>query len=76
MGASTGRGGTALAQQQLREALEFPRAIVLDEPQVLVPEAFMSFDASGELVDESVRAEIAELLDTLVHVAGGVTLAA
>jgi chromate reductase, NAD(P)H dehydrogenase (quinone) len=76
MGASTGRGGTALAQQQLREALEFPRAVVLDEPQVLVPEAFMRFDASGELVDEGVRAEIAELLDTLVHVAGGVTLAA
>ena len=33
MGATTGRGGTALAQQQLREALEFPRAIVLEEPR-------------------------------------------
>ena len=76
MGASTGRGGTAKAQQQLRDALEFPRAFVLDEPRVLVPEAFMSFDEHGELSDESVRAEIAELLDTLVGVAGGVTLAA
>ena len=76
MGASTGRGGTALAQQQLREALEFPRAVVLDEPQVFVPEAYMHFDERGELADESIRAEIAELLDTLAHVAGGVTLAA
>jgi chromate reductase len=76
MGASTGRGGTALAQQQLREALEFPRAVVLDEPQVFVPEAYMHFDERGELADDSIRAEIAELLDTLAHVAGGVTLAA
>ena len=76
MGASTGRGGTALAQQQLREALEFPRARVLDEPQMLVPEAYMRFDDRGELTDEGVRAELAELVDTLVHVAGGVTLAA
>jgi chromate reductase, NAD(P)H dehydrogenase (quinone) len=76
IGASTGRGGTALAQQQLRQALEFPRAYVLDEPQVLVPEAYMCFDDRGELTDEGVRAELAELVDTLVHVAGGVTLAA
>jgi chromate reductase len=76
MGASTGRGGTALAQQQLREALEFPRAFVLDEPQVLVPEAYLRFDGHGELADEGIRAELAELLDTLVHVTGGVTLAA
>ena len=76
MGASTGRGGTALAQQQLREALEFPRATVLDGPQVFVPEAYLRFDEHGELSDESIRAELAELLDTLVHVAGGVTLAA
>jgi chromate reductase, NAD(P)H dehydrogenase (quinone) len=76
MGASTGRGGTALAQQQLRAALEFPRATVLDEPEVLVPEAYLRFDEHGELADDGVRAEIAELVDTLVHVAGGVTLAA
>lgn len=76
MGASTGRGGTARAQQQLREALECSRAVVLDEPRVLVPEAFMRFDEHGELRDENVRAELAALLDTLVGVAGGVTLAA
>jgi chromate reductase len=76
MGASTGRGGTARAQEQLRSALEFSRANVLEQPEVLVPEAFMRFDEHGELVDGGVLAELAELLDTLVAVASGVTLAA
>jgi chromate reductase, NAD(P)H dehydrogenase (quinone) len=76
MGASTGRGGTARAQEQLRAALEFSRASVLEQPEVLVPEAFMRFDEHGELVDGGIRAELAELIDTLVRVAGGVTLAA
>lgn len=75
-GASTGRGGTARAQEQLRAALEFSRAHVLEQPEVLVPEAFMRFDQQGELVDDGARAELAELLDTLVGVASGVTLAA
>ena len=76
MGASTGRGGTARAQEQLRSALESSRANVLEQPEVLVPEAFMRFDEQGELGDAGVRAELAELLDTLVAVASGVTLAA
>jgi chromate reductase len=76
MGASTGLGGTAKAQQQLREALEFPGAVVLDEPRVLVREAFLRFDERGELADDETLAEIAELLEALVHVAGDVTLAA
>jgi chromate reductase, NAD(P)H dehydrogenase (quinone) len=76
MGASTGRGGTARAQEQLRAALEFSRASVLEQPEVLVPEAFMRFDEHGELVDGGIRSELAELVDTLVRVAGGVTLAA
>jgi chromate reductase len=76
MGASTGLGGTARAQQQLRDALEFPGAIILQRPEVLVPEAFMRFDEHGELVDEETRREIAELLESLALVAGGVTLAA
>jgi chromate reductase len=76
MGASTGRGGTARAQEQLRAALEFSRAAVVEQPEVLVPEAFMRFDEHGELVDPGIRAELSELIDTLVQVAGGVTLAA
>jgi chromate reductase len=76
MGASTGRGGTARAQEQLRAALEFSRATVVEQPEVLVPEAFMRFDERGEVVDEGIRAELAELLDTLIGVSRGVTLAA
>jgi chromate reductase len=76
MGASTGRGGTARAQEQLRSALEFSRAAVVERPEVFVPEAYLRFDENGELEDEGVREELAELLETLVHVAGGVTLAA
>jgi chromate reductase, NAD(P)H dehydrogenase (quinone) len=75
MGASTGRGGTARAQEQLRAALEYSRATVLEQPEVLVPEAFMRFDERGE-VDEGIRAELAELLGTLIGVSRGVTLAA
>jgi len=67
MGASTGRGGTARAQQQLREALGFPRAVVIEEPEVLVPEAYLHFDEHGELVDGETRAEIAELLAELTR---------
>ncbi len=76
MGASTGLGGTARAQQQLRDALEFPGAIVIEEPEVLVREAFMRFDEDGELADEEARAEIAALLEALVEATEGVTLAA
>jgi chromate reductase len=68
MGASTGRSGTARAQQQLREALGFPRAVVLEEPEVLVPEAYLHFDENGELVDEETREQIAELLAELTRV--------
>jgi chromate reductase, NAD(P)H dehydrogenase (quinone) len=76
MGASTGRGGTARAQEQLRAALEYSRATVVEQPEVLVPEAYMRFDERGEVVDEGIRAELAELLDTLIEVSRGVTLAA
>ena len=76
MGASTGLGGTRRAQEQVRAALEFPGALVIEEPTVLVPEAFLRFDGEGRLVDEGVRSEIGELLDTLVRVADDVTLAA
>ena len=76
MGASTGRGGTARAQEQVRAALEFSRANVIEQPEVLVPEAFMRFDEQGELVDAGVKSDLAELLDTLAAVASGVTLAA
>jgi chromate reductase len=67
MGATTGFAGTARAQQQLRDALEFPGAMVLQQPEVLVSEAYLRFDENGELVDEETRAEIRELLAVLTH---------
>lgn len=67
MGATTGFAGTARAQQQLRDALEFPGAVVLQQPEVLVSEAYLRFDENGELVDGETRAEIRELLGVLTH---------
>jgi chromate reductase, NAD(P)H dehydrogenase (quinone) len=67
MGATTGFAGTARAQQQLRDALEFPGALVVQQPEVLVSEAYLRFDENGELVDEETRAEIRELLGVLTH---------
>ena len=52
MGASTGRGGTRKAQQQVRDALLFPGAIVVEKPEVAVPVAWEHFDADGRLTDE------------------------
>jgi chromate reductase len=67
MGATTGFAGTARAQQQLRDALEFPGALVLQQPEVLVSEAYLRFDGNGDLVDEEVREQIAELLAALTQ---------
>ena len=65
MGASTGRGGTARAQGQLRSALEYSRADVFTQYEVLVPEAYLRFDERGQLVDEETRAEVRALLEGL-----------
>jgi hypothetical protein len=40
---------------------------VLQQPEVLVSEAYLRFDEHGELVDEETRAEIRELLAVLTH---------
>ena len=47
VGASSGRGGTRRAQQQVRDALLFPGAHVLDDPEVAIPLAWEHFDADG-----------------------------
>ena len=66
MGASTGQGGTRRAQQQVRDALLFPGAIVLEEPEVAVPIAWEHFDEDGRLTDERTRDSIRGLLEGLV----------
>jgi len=65
MGASTGRGGTRRAQQQVRDALLFPGAIVIDEAEVAVPVAWEHFDENGRLVDERTRESIRTLVEAL-----------
>ena len=70
MGASTGMGGTANAQRQLREALTFPRANVLEEPKVLVASSYEKFDGEGRLIDEETRRKIGDLLEAMAVAAG------
>ena len=65
MGASTGRGGTRRAQQQVRDALLYPGAIVLEEPEVALAVAWEHFDEDGRLVDEATQDSIRALLDGL-----------
>jgi chromate reductase len=72
IGATTGRGGTRRAQQQVREALLFPGAEVLDGPEVAIPLARDSFDGEGgPLTDEEARAALRELLRLLADAAAG-----
>jgi chromate reductase len=66
MGASTGIGGTAEAQAQLRRALMFPGAQTLPQPEVLVSRARGKFEADMGLTDEETRIAIANLLEALV----------
>ena len=66
VGASSGRGGTRRAQQQVRDALLFPGAVVLEEPQVALPIAWERFDPDLNLTDENAGAALTELLTGLV----------
>jgi chromate reductase len=66
MGASSGRGGTKYAQQQVRDALLFPGAVVLEQPVVQLPVAWERFDPDLNLTDETAGAAITELLTGLV----------
>ena len=69
MGASSGRGGTRRAQQQVRDALLFPGAVVLEEPQLALPIAWERFDPDLNLTDENAGAVLTELLSGLVQLA-------
>ncbi len=66
IGATTGRSGTRRAQQQVRDALHFPGAEVVDGPEVAIALARDAFDEEGgRLVDEDAREALAELLEAL-----------
>ena len=65
IGASTGRGGTARAQAQLRDGLTYTGGMVLPLPELLVPLAPDKADEHGNLVDEATRAELRDVLVAL-----------
>jgi chromate reductase len=65
MGASPGRGSTARAQAQLREAFVFTGACVMPQPELLVSLAGSHFDDDGNVTDPDLRASIVELVEAL-----------
>jgi chromate reductase len=65
LGASPGRGSTARAQAQLRDAFVFTGACVMPQPEFLVGAAGSHFDDDGNLTDPEVRASLVELLEAL-----------
>ena len=66
IGASTGIGGTAQAQLHVRQALAFPGAQTMPEPELLVSRVRDKFDDDAQLTDELTRAALKELLEALV----------
>jgi chromate reductase len=65
MGASPGRGSTARAQAQLRDAFVFTGACVMPLPELMVGAAREHFDEDGNLTDSAVRAALADLVEAL-----------
>jgi chromate reductase len=62
MGATPGQGGTARAQQQLRDGLAYTNGYVLPLPEVLVPGARQKFDEASDLIDPETRSQVLDLL--------------
>jgi chromate reductase len=65
MGASPGRGSTARAQAQLRDAFVFTGACVMPQPELLVGGAGEHFDDDGNVMDPALRASLVELVEAL-----------
>jgi chromate reductase len=65
MGASPGRGATARAQAQLRDACVFTGACVMPLPELLIGSAAEHFDRDGNLVDPKLRTAIRDLVVAL-----------
>jgi chromate reductase len=65
MGASPGRGATARAQAQLRDAFVFTGACVMPLPELLIGGAGEHFDRDGNLTDPAMRLALVELIEAL-----------
>jgi chromate reductase, NAD(P)H dehydrogenase (quinone) len=67
MGAVLGKSGSANAQAILRGVLGRIGAIVVPDPQVLVPHVSKLFDEQVNLRDEGTREEIRQLVEAVAH---------
>ena len=67
MGAVLGPSGSANAHATLRGVLGRIGAIVVPDPQVLVPHASRLFDEQVDLREEGTREEIRQLVDAIAH---------
>lgn len=59
MGASMGAMGSSRAQYHLRQSCVFLNALVMNQPEVMIPTAQHKFDAAGTLTDQVTRDFIA-----------------
>ena len=67
MGATTRKWGTINAQRHLRQIFAYLNMFPLNQPEVLITDAKDKFDEEGNLLDETARINIAELLTALGH---------
>jgi chromate reductase len=66
MGASAGRIGTARAQYHLRQVFVFLNVHPVNQPEVMIGNASEHFDADGNLINETIKDNIRQLLRNLV----------
>ncbi len=66
MGASIGATGTARAQYHLRQSFVFLNMYPINQPEVMIGNASQRFDAGGNLIDETTKKHIRQLLKSLV----------
>jgi chromate reductase, NAD(P)H dehydrogenase (quinone) len=67
MGAVLGGSGSVNAQATLRGVLSRVGAVVVPDPQVLVPRASRLFDEEVNLRDEDTREEVRQLVEAVAH---------
>ena len=69
LGASVGKLGTALAQNQLRQALVGLNGQIVTRPQVFINSALQNFDENGVLMDDAAKVLIDQIITALLEVA-------
>ncbi len=65
MGTATGRFGSVRAQLALRQVFVFTESYVMLKPELILPNAGNIFDETGDMVDDDVRALLAQFMAAL-----------